>query len=72
MRFVRKGGIKISNFNLAIKPIVHYSESKSVHESNSLIKPQAHSLLVSLNFMAGHRCYGRGKSKGTIHSGFVT
>ena len=36
-------------FNMAvstwgnIKPVVHYSESKSYHESNSLIKPQAHS-----------------------------
>ena len=26
-----------------IKPIVHYSESKSIHESNVNIKPQAHS-----------------------------
>lgn len=26
-----------------IKPIVHYSESKSLHENNSKLKPQAHS-----------------------------
>ena len=27
----------------AIKPVVHYSESKSLHENNDLLKPQAHS-----------------------------
>ena len=26
-----------------IKPVVHYSESKSLHENNDLLKPQAHS-----------------------------
>ena len=26
-----------------IKPIVHYSESKAIHEKNNKIRPQAHS-----------------------------
>ena len=26
-----------------IKPVVHYSESKSIHENNNLLRPQAHS-----------------------------
>jgi len=30
-----------------IKPVVHYSESKSLHENNSSIKPQAHSDYIS-------------------------
>lgn len=30
-----------------IKPIVHYSESKALHESNDKIKPQAHSDYIS-------------------------
>jgi len=30
-----------------IKPVVHYSESKSLHENNTKIKPQAHSDYVS-------------------------
>jgi len=30
-----------------IVPVVHYSESKSLHESNSKIKPQAHSDFIS-------------------------
>ena len=35
--------LAVSTWPKSIKPVVHYSESKSVHESNSLIKPQAHS-----------------------------
>tara|TARA_R100000951_G_scaffold116013_1_gene126175 strand:- start:2132 stop:3034 length:903 start_codon:yes stop_codon:yes gene_type:complete len=30
-----------------VKPVVHYSESKSLHESNDSIKPQAHSDYIS-------------------------
>ncbi len=30
-----------------IKPVVHYSESKSLHEGNESIKPQAHSDYIS-------------------------
>ena len=30
-----------------IKPIVHYSESKALHENNAKEKPQAHSLYIS-------------------------
>lgn len=30
-----------------IKPVVHYSESKALHESNSKIKVQAHSDLIN-------------------------
>ncbi len=30
-----------------IKPVVHYSESKSLHENNDKIKPQAHSDYIS-------------------------
>jgi UV DNA damage endonuclease len=30
-----------------ITPVVHYSESKSLHESNDKIKPQAHSDYIS-------------------------
>ena len=40
----------VTSINLAIStwpkniiPVVHYSESKSLHESNDKIKPQAHS-----------------------------
>ena len=35
--------LAISTWPKGIRPIVHYSESKSLHESNSLIKEQAHS-----------------------------
>ena len=35
--------LAISTWPKGIKPIVHYSESKSLHESNDKIKPQAHS-----------------------------
>jgi UV DNA damage endonuclease len=30
-----------------IKPVVHYSESKALHESNDKLKPQAHSDYIS-------------------------
>lgn len=32
-----------STWPVGIKPIVHYSESKSLHENNDKLKPQAHS-----------------------------
>jgi len=35
--------LAVSTWPKNIKPIVHYSESKSIHESNENIKPQAHS-----------------------------
>ncbi|MAQ47672.1 MAG: UV damage repair endonuclease UvsE [Flavobacteriales bacterium] len=35
--------LAVSTWPKQITPVVHYSESKSYHESNSLIKPQAHS-----------------------------
>ncbi|RPG57886.1 MAG: UV DNA damage repair endonuclease UvsE [Flavobacteriales bacterium TMED191] len=39
--------LAVSTWPKGIKPIVHYSESKSLHESNSLIKHQAHSDYVN-------------------------
>jgi UV DNA damage endonuclease len=33
----------VSTWPKGIKPIVHYSESKSLHENNNKLKPQAHS-----------------------------
>ena len=35
--------LAISTWPKGIKPIVHYSESKALHESNEKVKPQAHS-----------------------------
>jgi len=35
--------LAISTWSKDIVPVVHYSESKSLHENNSKIKPQAHS-----------------------------
>ena len=35
--------LAISTWPKGITPVVHYSESKSLHESNDKIKPQAHS-----------------------------
>ncbi len=35
--------LAISTWPTTITPVVHYSESKSLHESNEKIKPQAHS-----------------------------
>ena len=35
--------LAISTWPKGITPVVHYSESKSLHESNEKIKPQAHS-----------------------------
>ena len=35
--------LAVSTWPKSIRPVVHYSESKSAHESNPLIKPQAHS-----------------------------
>jgi|TARA_B100000073_G_scaffold282965_1_gene243920 UV DNA damage endonuclease len=35
--------LAISTWPEGIKPIVHYSESKSLHEGNEKVKPQAHS-----------------------------
>ena len=35
--------LAISTWPKDIKPIVHYSESKQLHENNEKLKPQAHS-----------------------------
>ena len=35
--------LAISTWPKGIKPIVHYSESKALHENNEKLKPQAHS-----------------------------
>ncbi len=35
--------LAISTWSNGIKPIVHYSESKALHENNDKLKPQAHS-----------------------------
>ena len=35
--------LAVSTWPKSIRPVVHYSESKSIHENNPLIKPQAHS-----------------------------
>ena len=35
--------LAISTWPKDIKPIVHYSESKALHEGNDKLKPQAHS-----------------------------
>jgi len=35
--------LALSTWPKGIKPIVHYSESKALHEENSKLKPQAHS-----------------------------
>jgi UV DNA damage endonuclease len=35
--------LAVSTWPKGIKPIVHYSESKALHEENSKLKPQAHS-----------------------------
>lgn len=39
--------LAISTWPKGITPIVHYSESKALHENNSKIKPQAHSDYIS-------------------------
>ena len=39
--------LAISTWPTDITPVVHYSESKSLHESNEKIKPQAHSDYVN-------------------------
>jgi UV DNA damage endonuclease len=39
--------LAVSTWPVDIKPVVHYSESKALHESNSKIKPQAHSDYVN-------------------------
>ena len=35
--------LAISTWPKGITPVVHYSESKALHESNDKLKPQAHS-----------------------------
>ena len=40
--------LAISTWPTDITPVVHYSESKSLHESNEKIKPQAHSDYVHI------------------------
>jgi len=39
--------LAISTWPTNVTPVVHYSESKSLHESNDKIKPQAHSDLIN-------------------------
>ena len=39
--------IAVATWPNGIRPVVHYSESKALHESNSKIKPQAHSDYVN-------------------------
>lgn len=39
--------LAISTWPAGITPIVHYSESKSLHENNSKIRPQAHSYMIN-------------------------
>lgn len=39
--------LAISTWPKGITPIVHYSESKALHENNSKLKPQAHSDYIS-------------------------
>lgn len=39
--------LAISTWPKGITPIVHYSESKALHENNSKVKPQAHSDYIS-------------------------
>jgi UV DNA damage endonuclease len=35
--------LAISTWPIGIQPVVHYSESKKIHENNNKLKPQAHS-----------------------------
>jgi UV DNA damage endonuclease len=47
--------LAISTWPKGIKPIVHYSESKALHEENSKLKPQAHSDYINeLPNLYGH------------------
>jgi len=47
--------LAVSTWPKGIKPIVHYSESKSLHENNEKIKPQAHSDYINeLPNLYGH------------------
>jgi UV DNA damage endonuclease len=47
--------LAVSTWPQGIKPVVHLSESKALHESNSKIKVQAHSDYVnSLPNLYGH------------------
>lgn len=47
--------LAISTWPKGIKPIVHYSESKALHENNDKLKPQAHSDYISnLPNLYGH------------------
>ena len=39
--------LAVSTWPKGITPVVHYSESKALHENNSKEKPQAHSLYIN-------------------------
>ena len=39
--------LAVSTWPSDIKPIVHYSESKALHENNPKEKPQAHSMYIN-------------------------
>lgn len=39
--------LAVTTWPKGIKPIVHYSESKALHENNSKEKPQAHSMYIN-------------------------
>lgn len=39
--------LAISTWPSNVKPVVHYSESKSLHENNDSIRPQAHSDMIN-------------------------
>jgi UV DNA damage endonuclease len=45
--------LAISTWPKGIRPVVHYSESKSLHESNDKLNPRAHSDYVT-NFIDTH------------------
>ena len=42
--------LAISTWPKGITPVVHYSESKALHESNDKLKPQAHSDYIINHF----------------------
>ena len=47
--------LAVSTWSKGVKPIVHYSESKALHENNDKLKPQAHSDYINeLPNLYGH------------------
>ena len=39
--------LAVTTWQKGVKPIVHYSESKALHENNIKEKPQAHSMYIN-------------------------